>query len=794
MRDFIVAHQLNMMLVMGSICGMIALFSYISKAVTRRRKVAMIGMEISAMVLLFSDICAYIYRGQLSEFAMIMTRVSNFLVYSMIIGVEFFVNMFIEDLCVNEGGDDKVPGILLLNDRLVLIAELLIIFSQFTGLYYIFDETNHYVRSDGFIIGYIFPVIIPVLFVCVLMKYRGRLSRRIVIPLVLFLVAPLIASVVQIFCYGISLTDMTIVGVIIIIYVFTLIDTNEKIAEAHELELDILRKENMSKKRLFDETSKVFVSAIERKYAFMQGQSSRIADTARKLAEKQGKSDEECDKVYYSALLHDIGMIFLPEGIVRKEKELTDKEYKLVKKTPVFSSEILSGIKEYPYLSESVRYCYERYDGTGYPEGLSGKYIPEISRIVAVAGAYDAMMSKRRYRDSLSAQVVREELLKGAGTQFDPEYSKLMVQLMDSEKAEDFSETETKLDKELRCRNYRDRISVGIPVSNTESILRFRCKNEGAFSSPAVILFDSFDGKVHDNAKAIDSNHYKEYGEVWFDGHSILTDARDLKIIESPEEDRNMILTGEITEDWEKSEVYYEMIFGRYEDHLMLSIIRPDKTIKAVMALPNKSMRAYISLTGENCIIYDLEVEHLSREYGIGDIPRIADEISYIDRIEADIPNVQVDRTRSASTDGIEVRNGQEIRFHSMSLPTAPLVWECPYIVLFYSEDGKVYGEGYREYALIKLNGEIESSGEYAENHFYTEKSTGFAGWNQWKDSNRKGLDYVVNFTEKGSRVEMDSDNLGILIQNITDIKEPGKRVYAAITGDKVALTDIRIL
>lgn len=792
MRDFIAAHQLNIMLMMGSICGMTALFSYITRAVTRRRKMAMIGMEIAAMILLFSDRYAYIYRGQLTEHAILMTRVSNFLVYSMTVGILFFVNKFVEDLCVNEGGDDLVPGALLLNERLALLAELLIIISQFTGLYYTFDEANHYVRSPGFVISYILPVIMAIIQLRVLIRYHRSFSRRILIPLILFSVTPLIAGGIQIFCYGLSLTNMTMVGEIIIIYIFTLVDTNEKLVEAHELEMDTLRKEKMSMKRLFDETSKAFVEAIERKDTFLQGHSLRIADTARKLAELQGKSEDECDKVYYSALLHDIGMILLPDSLIGKTRGLNDREYKLVKKTPIFSSEILSSIKEYPYLSQSARYCHERYDGNGYPDGLSGEEIPEISRIVTVARSYDAMMSKRRYRDPLPVQVVREELLKGAGTQFDPKYAELMVQLMDSERTENLSGTEAEIDKELRCGTYRDSISVGIPVSNTESILRFKCRREnigkGDFSCPAVILFDAFDGRVHSNPNSIQSNHYIEYGEVWFDGHSILTEARNLEINER-------FLTGEDDISGEGEECY-EMIFGRYEDHLRLSIRRPDKTIEAVMALPNKSMRAYIGLTGENCRLYDIEVEHTRETLKIGDIPRIAEEISYIDRIEADIPNVQVDRTRSAATEGIEVKDGLEIRFHSMSLPTASLVWECPYILLFYSDDRRVYGNGYEEYALIKLNGEIENSDEYADNHFRMKKTSDFAGWNQWKESNKEGLVYDVSFMKRDNRVVTISDNLGIQIQNITEIKEKEhrKKVYVAITGDQVALTDIRVL
>ena len=796
MKEFIAANQLNWMLVMGSICGMTALFSYMSEAVTIRRKRLMVGMDLSAMILLFSDRYAYIFRGDMSVLGIIMTRVSNFLVYIMTVIAIFFVNRYIEDLCLNEGGEKKVPRCLHINDMCAILALILIIISQFTGLYYTFDEYNRYVRSPGFIICYMLPVIMSILELRVLIRIRNHLHKRVLIPLILFSVTPLLAGGIQVFFYGLSLTNLSMVGEIIIIYIFTLMDTNEKLAEAHELEMDTLRKEKLSMNRLFDETSKAFVSAIERKDIFLQGHSVRIAEVARKLAEMKGKSPEECYRVYYSALLHNIGLILLPDSLIGKTSGLSDGEYKLMKKIPVFSSDILSSITEYPYLSKSARHSYERYDGKGYPDGLSGEDIPEISRIIAVARAYDAMVSKRRFRDALPIQRVREELLKGSGTQFDSDYTELMVQLIDMENIESQEDGESEINKDILCGKYRSSIGTGITVTDSYTILRFKCLNTLSNGVPAVILFDSYDRRVHVNRKTIDSNHYVEYGEIWLDGHIVSTEARNLEIYETEENQKlkNAGETSGMSDAKRGSSGEYELIFGRYEDHLKIGVKGEGRSFQVVAALPNQSMMAYIGLTGENCHIYDIELEHTSRKTEMGDIPRIAEEISYIDRIEADLPNLQVDRTRSCATEGIEVRDGLELRFHSMSLPTAGLVWECPYIVLFYSDDKKVYGEGYQEYALIKLNGEIESSDEKADNRFVMQRTENFAGWDQWKQRNKEGLVYDVEFLKKGNRVTLLSENLGVDIQNTTYIKDYRKKVYAAITGDQVALTDIRVI
>ena len=112
--------------------------------------------------------------------------------------------------------------------------------------------------------------------------------------------------------------------------------------------------------------------------------------------------------------MHDVGKIGIPLNIINKEGKLTDEEYEIIKKHPVIGVEILSGISEYPYLSIAAHYHHERYNGRGYPRGLKGEDIPEIARIVAVADAYDAMTSKRSYRESIPQSKVREEIIKGA--------------------------------------------------------------------------------------------------------------------------------------------------------------------------------------------------------------------------------------------------------------------------------------------------------------------------------------------------------------------------------------------
>ncbi len=186
-------------------------------------------------------------------------------------------------------------------------------------------------------------------------------------------------------------------------------------------------------RRLFEQSVATLVNAIDAKDKYTHGHSSRVAMYSMKLAELNNKTSKECNEIYFAGLLHDVGKIGVPVSIINKVGKLTDEEYDIVKQHPVTGANILKSVKEYPFLSLGARYHHERYDGKGYPEGLKGEDIPEFARIIAVADAYDAMTSKRSYREPLPQPKVREECEKCAGTQFDPLYAKLMVQLIDED-------------------------------------------------------------------------------------------------------------------------------------------------------------------------------------------------------------------------------------------------------------------------------------------------------------------------------------------------------------------------
>ncbi|MBQ7670529.1 MAG: HD-GYP domain-containing protein [Clostridia bacterium] len=187
---------------------------------------------------------------------------------------------------------------------------------------------------------------------------------------------------------------------------------------------------------MFAETAEALANAIDAKDNYTRGHSSRVAIFSKMIAKEAGYPYKECEQVYYAALLHDVGKIGIRNEIINKRGSLTDEEFEQIKLHPIYGEKILSGIRQAPFLAVGAHYHHERYDGKGYPEGLAGNDIPEIARIIAVADAYDAMTSLRSYREPLKKEAVREELVKGSGTQFDPRFAEILLTLIDSGEVE----------------------------------------------------------------------------------------------------------------------------------------------------------------------------------------------------------------------------------------------------------------------------------------------------------------------------------------------------------------------
>ena len=217
------------------------------------------------------------------------------------------------------------------------------------------------------------------------------------------------------------------VAMIVLIYSFSVHDTDRLVKAAHTAQVE-------GYKKMISQTVEALSEAIDTKDSYTNGHSRRVAKYSKMIASRAGKTDGECENVYLIGLLHDVGKIGIPGAIINKREKLTDEEYEIVKNHTKNGKRILQKISAMPDLVLGAYCHHEHYDGTGYPEGLVGDKIPEVARIIAVADAYDAMASERSYRKALPQNVIREELSKGIGSQFDPNFAKIMIDIIDDDK------------------------------------------------------------------------------------------------------------------------------------------------------------------------------------------------------------------------------------------------------------------------------------------------------------------------------------------------------------------------
>ena len=517
------------------------------------------------------------------------------------------------------------------------------------------------------------------------------------------------------------------------LYFFNYLDVNAAVEKAHKIEIQSFKTEQKRMQSIFSQLALAFANS--------QNLSEYTAQVAREIAERAGKSEDDCDKVYYSALLYNAG------------------------------HEALSCIKDYPFLSETALYIGKNYDESH----------PVYSRIITVAADYDKMI----HDPSVPPFFVRDYFLREAGRKYDPVFSNIAVHILDAGTSSGKFEQRThKMETELICKDYRETVSSGIVVERNVTNITFDSiplEKDKAFSAPSIILFDSYDKQVQTTQESINSNKYLEYGEVWFDAHTISTGARNMEIRNVTDSPKN------------GKEGSFEITVCRYEDHLLLKLLSAQKYFEVIVALPSASKSAYISITGENVCITNIKIDQTQLVTQENDIPRIAEKLNFIDRIESDIPNVQIVKPLGGFTKGIEITDKMNLFFHAQSLPDANLIWHCPYILLYYSDDKKVYGKNYREYALIKYDGETNDSNRFAENSFIMKKTENFKNWEEWELQNKTVYESQIEFFKNGNEVTLRTQNKGIFIQNTSKIKDGSKEIYVALSGDQVALTDIRI-
>lgn len=208
-------------------------------------------------------------------------------------------------------------------------------------------------------------------------------------------------------------------------------------------QMQLIKKINDELKSTYDklesaymETIEILRFTVEAKDAYTKGHSDRVSAYSVLIGEALGLPEEDLKTLKIGGLFHDIGKIGIPDSILLKTTKLDDEEYSEIKNHPAIGAHILSNATIFKDIIPIVKHHHERFDGHGYPGKLKGEEIPYLARIATVADSFDAMTSKRSYRDSLPIDVVKEEIKKNSDTQFDPEIAEVFLKILDEQPEE----------------------------------------------------------------------------------------------------------------------------------------------------------------------------------------------------------------------------------------------------------------------------------------------------------------------------------------------------------------------
>ena len=226
------------------------------------------------------------------------------------------------------------------------------------------------------------------------------------------------------------------IGILIslIISIYHSVREIKKVSDEKEFLEEKVSVNQLKIEKLTYQALETLANTIDAKDKYTNGHSNRVAKYSMEIARRMGKDEDEAISIYFMGLLHDIGKIGIRDDIINKTNALSDEEFQVIKNHPVIGHDILKNMTEIPNIEYGARWHHERYDGSGYPDGLKGEEIPEYARIICVADAYDAMTSTRSYRAAMNQKKVRREIEEGKGKQFDPIIAQIMIDMIDEDK------------------------------------------------------------------------------------------------------------------------------------------------------------------------------------------------------------------------------------------------------------------------------------------------------------------------------------------------------------------------
>lgn len=204
-------------------------------------------------------------------------------------------------------------------------------------------------------------------------------------------------------------------------------------------QMNLIKKINSELKDTYEKLERSYMESIqtvrytvEAKDAYTRGHSDRVSEYSVLIGKYMGLSEEDLKTLRIGGLFHDVGKIGVPDSILLKTEKLTDDEYSEIKNHPTIGAHILSTATIFQDLIPIVKHHHEKYDGTGYPSKLRGEDIPFMARIAAIADTFDAMTSKRTYRNALPLDVVISEIERCKGTQFDPKIADVFLDILNN--------------------------------------------------------------------------------------------------------------------------------------------------------------------------------------------------------------------------------------------------------------------------------------------------------------------------------------------------------------------------
>lgn len=203
-------------------------------------------------------------------------------------------------------------------------------------------------------------------------------------------------------------------------------------------------KRQLEYKKITLESIEAIARTIDVKDSYTNGHSRRVGYYSREIAKAMGLDEKQVENIFYTALLHDIGKIGIPISIINKPSRLSDEEFEIMKTHTTKGGKILKDISTIPGIVEGAMYHHEKYNGTGYPNGLKGEEIPLIARIICCADCFDAMATRRSYKEPCTKEYIISEFKRCSGTQFDPEIAKVMVKLIEEDKFKTIMEEDIK--------------------------------------------------------------------------------------------------------------------------------------------------------------------------------------------------------------------------------------------------------------------------------------------------------------------------------------------------------------